>query len=72
MDLDKAVQDLNRMAERSKSIDHRLKVYQVLGFLCQIIDGLVLNAQRDDVTQATLSLERRLELLDGRPEHGGS
>lgn len=69
MDLDKAVQDLNRMAERSKSIDHRLRAYQVLAFLCQIIDGLVLNAHRDEITQAMGSMEKRLELLDGRPEH---
>jgi hypothetical protein len=64
IDLDKAVQDLNRMAERSKSIDHRLRVYQVLAFLCQIIDGLVLNAQRDEITHATRDMEKRLDLLE--------
>jgi hypothetical protein len=51
------------MAERSKSIGQRIKTYQALGYLCLTIDKLVLNAQKDEITQATLDLEKRLELM---------
>ena len=66
-DLDKAVQDLNRIAERSKSIEQRMRIYQALGYLCLIIDRLVLNAQKDEVSQATLDMEKRLEHLEEAP-----
>jgi len=59
-DLDRAVQDLNRVAERSKSIKQRTRIYQALAYLCLTIDTLVLNAQKDEITQATLDLDKRL------------
>lgn len=62
-DLDRAVQDINRMAERSKGIEQRIGIYQALGYLCLTIDKLVFNAQKDEVIQAILDLEKRLELL---------
>lgn len=63
-DLDKAFQDLNRIVERSKSLDQRVKIYQALGYLCQVIDSLVLNARKDEITQATLEMGKKLVLLD--------
>ena len=62
-ELDKSVQQLNRMAERANDVNQRMRIYQVLGFLCQIIDGL-LNAQIDAITQAILEMKKRLELLE--------
>jgi hypothetical protein len=63
-DLDKAFQDLNRIVERSRSLDQRVKIYQALGFLCQIIDKLVFNAQKNEITRAALDMEKRLHLLE--------
>ena len=59
-DLDKAIQDLNRVAERSNSIERRIGIYQALGYLCLIIDRLVLTAQKDEITYATLDWRRDL------------
>ena len=61
--IDRAVQDINRMAERSKGIEQRIGIYQALGYLCLTIDKLVFNAQKDEVIQAILDMEKRLELL---------
>jgi hypothetical protein len=63
-DLDRSVGDLNRMAERSKTFNQRVRIYQALGCLCQIIDGLVLDVKKDEITQATLCMEKRLDLLE--------
>ena len=62
-DLDKAVQDLVRMAERSKSIEQRIRVSQALGYLCLTIDGF-LNGQKDAIDQAVTEMEKKLELLE--------
>jgi len=51
------------MVERANNVNQRMRIYQVLGSLCQIIDGL-LNAQIDTITQAILKMKRRLKLLE--------
>jgi len=63
-DLDKAARQLNKMVEETKSLDKRLKIYQVMGYLCQIIDGLVTNAEKDELTRIMKEMEKRLELLE--------
>jgi hypothetical protein len=42
-DLDKAARDLNKMASNVQTLEERIKIFQVMGYLCQIIDGLLLN-----------------------------
>jgi len=51
------------MVERANNVNQRMRIYQVLASLCQIIDGL-LNAQIDTITQAILKMKRRLKLLE--------
>jgi hypothetical protein len=63
-DLDRAVQDINRMAERSKSIERRIRIYQALGYLCLIVDRFAVNSQKDEITEAAREMEKRLELLE--------
>jgi len=63
-DLDRAARQLNRMAEQAADIEQRLKIYQVMGYLCQIIDGLLSNAQKDDIQRAMGNMEKRIELLE--------
>ena len=63
-DLDKAARQLNRMAQQTEDIEQRLRIFQVMGYLCQIIDGLLSNAQKDDIQRAIGGMDKRIELLE--------
>jgi len=62
-DLDKAFRDLNHTVQASKSLNQHVRICQALGYLCHIIDGLVLNDRKDEIVRATVEMEKKLDLL---------
>jgi len=67
-----AIDDAHNRARKAKDVEDRLEYYRVIGYLCQIIDGLVLNDQKDEITRANRDMEKRLKLLEaaGEAEQG--
>jgi len=52
--LQAAIDDLHAKAANTRKIEIRLEYYRVMGYLCQILNGLLENAETDE-------LMRRLE-----------
>lgn len=49
-----AIDDVHAKAQRTRKVELRLEYYRVMGYLCQILNGLLENVETDE-------LMRRLE-----------
>jgi len=60
-DLTRAIEDLSETA-KSKEPQQRLQFYQLLGFLCMVLDGILNNVTKGEMLKRLAAVEARLDV----------
>jgi serine/threonine protein phosphatase PrpC len=60
-DLSRAINDISKLSKTAEP-DERLRIYQLLGYLCMVLDGLLNNVTKGELLRRLTAVEERLDV----------
>ena len=60
-DLSQAIDDLSTLS-KAAGPEHRLRIYQLLGYLCMVLDGVLNNIAKAELLQRLEQVEERIDV----------
>ena len=69
-DLSQAIDDLSILS-KAAAPEHRLRIYQLLGYLCMVLDGVLNNVTKGELLQRLEQVEERMDVRMEEPREAG-